>query len=48
MSIAQGILNGCIPIGAFIGAAGSSFIIQRFSRRYIFTSLEKISSSLMQ
>jgi nitrate reductase gamma subunit len=32
--VAQGILNGCIPVGALIGAAGSSFIIRRFSRRY--------------
>lgn len=31
---AQGILNGCIPIGALFGALGSSLLINRSSRRY--------------
>ncbi len=31
--IAQGLLNGCIPVGAFLGALSSSLIISRFSRR---------------
>jgi len=31
---AQGILNGCIPIGALFGALGSSLLISRYSRRY--------------
>jgi hypothetical protein len=26
-AVAQGIMNGCIPIGALIGAVGSSFVI---------------------
>ncbi len=29
----EGILNGCIPIGALIGALSSSFFIAKFSRR---------------
>ena len=31
---AAGILNGCIPIGALLGALSSSVLIARFSRRY--------------
>lgn len=33
---AQGLLNGCIPIGALAGALSSSLLISRFSRRYCF------------
>lgn len=29
----EGVLNGCIPIGALFGALSSSFFISRFSRR---------------
>jgi hypothetical protein len=29
----EGIINGCIPIGALIGALSSSLLISRFSRR---------------
>jgi hypothetical protein len=32
-AVAQGLLNGCIPIGALVGAVSSAFIIQRFSRK---------------
>jgi len=32
-SVAQGLLNGCIPIGALVGALSSSLLISRFSRR---------------
>lgn len=30
---ASGLLNGCIPIGALIGALSSSIIIAKFSRK---------------
>lgn len=29
----EGVLNGCIPIGALFGALSSSYFINRFSRR---------------
>lgn len=29
----EGILNGCIPIGALFGALSSSILIPKFSRR---------------
>jgi hypothetical protein len=32
-STASGILNGCIPIGALLGALSSSILIAKFSRR---------------
>lgn len=32
--VAQGILNGCIPVGGFLGSMASSYIIARLSRRY--------------
>jgi hypothetical protein len=32
-SVAQGILNACIPAGALIGALISRFVLQSFSRR---------------
>jgi len=32
-SVAEGLLNGCIPIGALVGALSSSLLISRFSRR---------------
>jgi hypothetical protein len=32
-SVASGLLNGCIPVGGFLGAMGSSIIINHFSRR---------------
>jgi hypothetical protein len=31
--VMQGILNGCVPIGALTGALISSIVIARFSRR---------------
>jgi hypothetical protein len=34
--IAQGLLNGCIPVGGFLGAMFSSVITKHFSRRYSF------------
>jgi hypothetical protein len=36
----EGILNGCIPIGALLGALCSSFFIARFSRRYSMPNAE--------
>lgn len=30
---AQGLLNGCVPIGAGIGALSSSILLRKFSRR---------------
>lgn len=32
-SVAQGLLNGCIPIGALFGSLSSSLFISKFSRR---------------
>jgi hypothetical protein len=32
-STTEGLLNGCIPVGALFGALGSSLLISRFSRR---------------
>lgn len=32
---ASGVLNGCIPVGALVGALSSSILISKFSRRYI-------------
>ena len=34
-SVASGILNGIMPLGALFGALLSSFLISRFSRRYL-------------
>jgi hypothetical protein len=31
---ASGVLNGCIPVGALVGALISSILIAKFSRRY--------------
>lgn len=31
---AKGVLNGCTPVGALIGALASSFLIKKLSRRY--------------
>lgn len=35
-SVAEGLLVGCMPIGGGIGALSSSFLIERYSRRYSF------------
>jgi hypothetical protein len=42
---ASGVLNGCIPIGALMGALSSSILIAKFSRRYIIKYLESACSS---
>ena len=31
---AKGVLNGCTPLGALVGALASFFLISMFSRRY--------------
>lgn len=32
-TVAQGLLNGCIPVGALLGALSSSILLAKFSRR---------------
>jgi hypothetical protein len=39
-SVAKGLLNGCIPVGALIGALSSSFLLKNLSRRYSNTHIE--------
>lgn len=34
-TLAQGLLTGCVPIGAGIGALASDILMKQFSRRYI-------------
>lgn len=33
-SLAQGILNGCIPFGAIFGSLSIQFLLSKISRRY--------------
>lgn len=33
LNVAKGLLNGCIPVGALLGALSSSILIKKFSRR---------------
>lgn len=33
LNVAKGLLNGCIPVGALLGALSSSVLINKFSRR---------------
>jgi hypothetical protein len=40
----QGLLNGCIPIGALFGALSCSFFLKRFSRRYQLMNIDKFYS----
>jgi len=44
---AKGVLNGCIPVGALIGALASSFLIKKISRRYKICELESVCCYLM-
>ena len=46
LSIAKGLLNGCIPVGALFGALSSSILLAKFSRRYQTIYLETVSFSL--
>lgn len=39
---ASGVLNGCIPIGALLGALSSSVLIAKFSRRYAYHHLGNV------
>jgi hypothetical protein len=31
--LTEGILNGCVPLGGLFGALGSSFFLEKYSRR---------------
>lgn len=42
--VAQGLLNGCIPVGGFLGAMFSSILIKRLSRRYLLREAENVCS----
>lgn len=41
--VTQGILNGCVPIGALCGALMSSIVISKFSRKYFYFNKETVS-----
>ncbi len=40
--IAKGLYNGCVPVGAGVGALTSFLLLKNFSRKYIFLYLETL------